>query len=74
MNYPDEATLRAIFAELSTEKTPKDDIRKRLRRLDLETFERALEQLWVHRGVIIDPEENTWFVGCLIGKILPIAT
>jgi DNA topoisomerase-3 len=26
--------------------------------LDSETFERALEQLWVHRGVNISPEEN----------------
>jgi DNA topoisomerase-3 len=57
-NYPDEDKLRSIFAALSPQKATKDDIRNRLRQMDLETFERALEQLWVHRGVIIDPEEN----------------
>ncbi|PWU20957.1 MAG: RecQ family ATP-dependent DNA helicase [Bdellovibrio sp.] len=57
-NYPDEDSLRRIFVELSQHKVPKDEVRKRLQHMDLETFERALEQLWVHRGVIIDPDEN----------------
>lgn len=61
MNYPEIAHLRMIFKE--TKPSPsapqaKDALRKKLGTLDLATFERALEQLWVHRGVLIDPDEN----------------
>ena len=58
MNYPDIEKLRLIFKELGSQKAAKDKIRRALSYLDLEIFERALEQLWVHRGVIIDPDEN----------------
>ncbi|HEY8270764.1 MAG TPA: ATP-dependent DNA helicase RecQ, partial [Pseudobdellovibrionaceae bacterium] len=62
LNYPDEAKLQAIFDALKPQKISKEDIRIKVMdldpRLDQETFDRALEQLWVHRGVIIDPDEN----------------
>ncbi|MGZ3796766.1 MAG: DNA topoisomerase 3 [Pseudobdellovibrionaceae bacterium] len=62
LNYPDVAQLQSIFEVLKPQKIPKESIRMELMdlnpRLDLETFDRALEQLWVHRGVMIDPDEN----------------
>ncbi len=59
MNYPDEAKLQSIFDQLDVQQVGKDYVQKKLRRqMDHETFDRALEQLWVHRGVAIDPEEN----------------
>jgi DNA topoisomerase III len=59
MNYPDEVKLNSIFSEVGSRKIAKDTVQKRLRRdMDSETFDRALEQLWVHRGLVIDPEEN----------------
>ncbi|MBX9768054.1 MAG: ATP-dependent DNA helicase, partial [Bdellovibrionales bacterium] len=57
LNYPDIETLQSIFDHLDSDKVPKDKVRRKLK-IDSETFDRALEQLWVHRGVIVDPEEN----------------
>ncbi len=68
MNYPDEGFLQKIFNLLTEDAREKDYIRNQLSSMDLDIFERALEQLWVHRGVIIDPDENmkrgqaTWLV------------
>jgi RecQ family ATP-dependent DNA helicase len=58
MNYPEITELRKIFTELGPKAVAKETIREKLKNLDLQAFERALEQLWVHRGVLIDPEEN----------------
>jgi DNA topoisomerase III len=58
INYPDVEILKKIFAQLSEHPKPKDVVRNKLKSVDLEIFERALEQLWVHRGVNLDPEEN----------------
>jgi DNA topoisomerase-3 len=44
--------------KLSKESLSKDMLRQEVSRMDSETFERSLEQLWVHRGVLIDSEEN----------------
>lgn len=57
LNYPDVAILQSIFGELDEVKIAKDRVRRKLK-IDSETFDRSLEQLWVHRGVIVDPEEN----------------
>jgi DNA topoisomerase III len=57
-SYPEESNLSLIYAKLGSKPLSKDSVRSKLRSLDLETFERALEQLWVHRGVLMDPEEN----------------
>ncbi|MGK5081808.1 DNA topoisomerase 3 [Bdellovibrionota bacterium FG-1] len=58
MNYPDVAKLRSIFQELGPEPKAKEIVRRKLRSLDLATFERSLEKLWINRGVLVDPEEN----------------
>jgi DNA topoisomerase-3 len=58
LNYPDPIKLQAVFAQLRTQKVPKNEIHKNLPSMDSEIFERALEQLWVHGGVIIDADEN----------------
>ncbi len=58
MNYPNESFLQKIYGFLKSEDQSKDYVRSHLSSMDLDVFERALEQLWVHRGVLIDPEEN----------------
>jgi DNA topoisomerase-3 len=58
MNYPDPDAMAAIFDQTDHQQRSKEEIRSRVRNLDNDAFERALEQLWVHRGVIVDPEEN----------------
>ncbi len=72
LNYPSEEKLRVIFNELTATKISKDDLwstlqiqstrsvrgAKATEKMDAETYDRALEQLWVHRGAIVDPEEN----------------
>lgn len=59
MNYPNESFLQKIYNVLSPENSvEKDYIRSQLQSMDLEIFERAFEQLWVHRGVLKDLDEN----------------
>jgi DNA topoisomerase-3 len=58
MNYPDISHLQAIFDKMTSKKAPKASIQKSLPSMDSEIFDRALEQLWVHRGVAIDPDES----------------
>ena len=59
MNYPNESMLLKIYELLRDEiAVEKDYIRNQLLSMDLDIFERALEQLWVHRGALIDPDEN----------------
>lgn len=58
LNYPDIIHLQSMFNLLTTNKKPKESIQKALSQIDSEIFDRVLEQLWVHRGVSIDPEEN----------------
>ena len=56
-DYPDPAVLGQIFAALNAEGQPKELVRERVG-IASETFERALEKLWVHGGACVDPEEN----------------
>jgi DNA topoisomerase-3 len=58
LNYPDAAKLQALFLQLSQIKIPKSEIQKRFPQLDSAAFDRTLEQLWVHGGLLIDSEEN----------------
>ncbi len=57
-SYPDPLVLRKIHRELSDKAIAKDALRSQIRSLDDETFERAIDKLWIHKGAIIDPEEN----------------
>lgn len=57
-SYPPIEELEAIYSLLG--KTPKEkDYLQAKVRLDTETFERALEQLMVHGGAIVDIDGNT---------------
>ncbi len=58
MNYPDESFLLKIYNLLAEQAVDKDYVRSQLRSMDQDIFERALEQLWVHRGVLMDPDEH----------------
>ncbi|MCL5745655.1 MAG: HRDC domain-containing protein, partial [Acidobacteria bacterium] len=53
----DPRMLDAIFARLSTEPQPKEELQKRLR-MDPDVFEKALEKLWIHGGALVDYAEN----------------
>ncbi len=56
-DYPDIKLLEQIFAALRDESQTKDDLQKRLK-IDPETFDKALEKLWIHGGAVVDFAEN----------------
>ncbi|HCM39064.1 MAG: hypothetical protein A2Z97_04765 [Bdellovibrionales bacterium GWB1_52_6] len=60
-DYPKPEILRQIFKAASKSPLPKDDLRKKARKsekIDTEIFDKALEKLWLHGGVQVDPEET----------------
>ena len=56
-NYPPVADLNKLFAVLTVKPQPKLTLRDRSK-LDEDLFDRALEKLWVHGGVLVDPDES----------------
>jgi superfamily II DNA helicase RecQ len=46
-----------MFAALRAEPQPKEQVRKKLA-VDEDLFDKALEKLWVHKGVVLDFAEN----------------
>lgn len=56
-DYPDTSALRKIFQNVGTKPVAKDDLRSATG-LAGDLYERALEKLWIHGGVDVDPEEN----------------
>lgn len=56
-DYPDPAVLQTLYAALGPEPLPAAELRSRTD-LDSRVFTTALEKLWIHRGAIVDPEEN----------------
>jgi superfamily II DNA helicase RecQ len=56
-DYPDSAVLDKIYALLSAEPQPKDALCERLQ-MDPDSFEKALEKLWIHGGATLDYAEN----------------
>lgn len=60
-DYPDSQILVKIYQELSrmgSQSIPKSSLQERLRSIDRDTFDKALEKLWIHQGARIDAEEN----------------
>ena len=60
-DYPDSLILQSIFKASALSCLPKDQVWQTVRRLnkiDSDTFEKALEKLWIHGGVSVDPDEN----------------
>ncbi|MBY0507837.1 MAG: DNA topoisomerase 3 [Bryobacteraceae bacterium] len=56
-DYPDIALLDKIFTALREEPEAKEDLQKRLK-IEAETFDKALEKLWIHGGAVVDFAEN----------------
>lgn len=60
-SYPDVRVLKQIFNLLPVSESRvmrKEDLRKRVNLEDDDIFDRAIEQLWIHKGAIVDPDEN----------------
>ncbi len=56
-DYPDAKFLDQIYERLHAEPQPRELLEKRSK-VPSDVFERALEKLWTHGGVIIDAEDN----------------
>jgi superfamily II DNA helicase RecQ len=56
-DYPSVEVLDRIHACLGTEPIAKTTLLKRLK-IDPDIFDKALEKLWIHGGVLLDHEEN----------------
>jgi DNA topoisomerase-3 len=56
-DYPASSVLAKVYGALSERSRPAEELRAELG-LDDEVFTTALEKLWIHRGAVVDPEEN----------------
>ncbi|MDR3718932.1 MAG: DNA topoisomerase 3 [Bryobacteraceae bacterium] len=56
-DYPDVAVLDKIYKLLGDEPQPKDALCKKMS-MDAESFDKALEKLWIHGGAVLDFAEN----------------
>ncbi|MDC0711173.1 DNA topoisomerase 3 [Stigmatella sp. ncwal1] len=56
-DYPEPSVLAKLFHAASPELEPKEAIQARVR-MDPEVFDKALEQLWIHGGLEMTPDES----------------
>jgi len=56
-DYPEPGVLAKVYGALSGQPRPAEELRAELG-LDNDVFATALEKLWIHRGALVDPEEN----------------
>jgi len=56
-DYPDIAVLDNIYKLLNEDQQTKESLRERLK-MDPDTFDTALEKLWIHGGAMLDFAEN----------------
>ncbi len=56
-DYPEPHVLERLFQATGTQLEPKVVLQGRVRG-DPEVFDKALEQLWIHGGVVMTPEET----------------
>ena len=56
-DYPDPTVLERLYQATSNELEPKASLQARVRG-DPEVFDKALEQLWIHGGVEMTPDED----------------
>ena len=56
-DYPPVALLDRIFAALTEQPQNKETVR-RLSKMEEDVFDKALEKLWIHKGVVVDFAEN----------------
>lgn len=57
-DYPEISILRQIYKKLTDQKVSTLQLRNSLSDIELEVFEKALGKLDIHRGAVIDFEEN----------------
>ena len=57
-SYPDPYVLEKLHRELTANRISKEALRGKVHPIDEDEFERALEKLWIHKGAVIDPDEN----------------
>ncbi len=57
-DYPEIEILKKIFQSLKNTPISKEDLQEKFSHLDSETFNKAVEKLWIHQGALVDPEEN----------------
>ncbi|WPB76259.1 DNA topoisomerase 3 [Archangium violaceum] len=56
-DYPEPSALERIYRAAREEQEPKESLAARAR-VAVDTFDKALEQLWIHGGVEISPDES----------------
>ncbi len=56
-DYPEAAKLELVFSRLGSETVEKGDLERKTG-LDPETLTACLNQLWIHGGALVDPEER----------------
>jgi len=56
-DYPETRILAKLFSALDGQPRPAEEIRNRAG-IEPDIFPTALEKLWIHRGALVDPEEN----------------
>ncbi|WP_223749818.1 DNA topoisomerase 3 [Myxococcus sp. XM-1-1-1] len=56
-DYPEAYVLERLFQSTALEPEPKPSLQGRVR-TDPEVFDKALEQLWIHGGVVMTPDET----------------
>ncbi len=57
-DYPDPESLARVFDALGKDPIEKAQLQRAVR-MESETFERALEKLWIHGGALVGPDEST---------------
>jgi DNA topoisomerase III len=56
-DYPEPAVLEQLFRAARAELEPKEALQARVR-VEAEVFDKALEQLWIHGGLEVTPDER----------------
>ncbi len=56
-DYPEPSVLEGLFRAARTELEPKEALQARVR-MEPEVFDKALEQLWIHGGMEVTPDEQ----------------
>ena len=56
-DYPETLVLQSLYELLETSPIPTHKLRQKLP-LDDDVYAKALEKLWIHKGAVVDPDEN----------------
>jgi DNA topoisomerase-3 len=56
-DYPEPSVLERLYRAAREEPEPKEALAARAR-VNVDTFDKALEQLWIHGGVEVSPDES----------------